>query len=322
MKEPLVSIVIPTYNRAGIIRETIEDVFRQTYQNIELIVVDDGSTDDTQSILRSYDNKLRRITQPNAGPAAARNRGAEIAKGTIIAFQDSDDSWHPTKIARQVALLQRVDDSVPCCLSSAQLRFTDRPTITSFQSACLNPGDEEGLWLNALEVLTDRFVFFNQTAAIRRSALEKVGGFNEQIRFLEDYDLPLRLALLGPFGFIREPLVTWNQGSDGSWSQAAYKNVVQLKALEIRIRENLLGKLGTADRQSLRKQMEAALARTRRELQIADLRRSDSWAPAALGYVLDRLKHYTEAAVRRSPWFIEMKTMPLPMNGNSCLLNT
>src|ERR1039458_8209652 len=95
---PLVSVIIPTYNRASTICKTIDDVFRQTYKNFELVVIDDGSTDDTQANLRRYGSRIRSFTQTNAGPAAARNRGIEVSRGDIIAFQDSDDFWAPTKL--------------------------------------------------------------------------------------------------------------------------------------------------------------------------------------------------------------------------------
>ena len=98
MDRPLVSVIIPTYNRAKMIRMTIDNVLEQTYRNFELIIVDDGSTDDTQSVLRGYGDRIRVVTQANAGPAVARNRGVEAAHGEIIAFQDSDDLWKPTKL--------------------------------------------------------------------------------------------------------------------------------------------------------------------------------------------------------------------------------
>ncbi len=113
MNKSLVSIIIPTYNRADVISETIDNVFSQTYKNFELIVVDDGSTDGTPAILRKYANRIRVITQKNAGPAAARNRGIEVSGGDIIAFQDSDDLWEPTKLERQVALLEKSGDFSP-----------------------------------------------------------------------------------------------------------------------------------------------------------------------------------------------------------------
>lgn len=313
MRAPLVSVIIPTFNRGGVIGTTIEDVFRQTYDNLELIVVDDGSTDDTQSVLKSYEGRIRWITQENAGPSAARNRGLAEANGEIIAFQDSDDLWHPTKIARQVALLQRVDQAVPCCVCSAEIRRQNRSSVTTFQYSLLKPANDEGLWLNPSEVLIDRGVLFIQTAAIRSEAIKKVGGFNEQLKFLEDYELPLRLAMLGPFGFIRDPLVIWNQGSVGSWSKVAYEDMTLLRTFEVKIREEVLRELGSSsDRKELRKQMESKLAKAKRLLWIARLQQTHSPALTALAYTLDRVEHYSDAAIRRSPWFIEMKTAPLP----------
>ncbi len=237
---PLVSVVIPTYNRAGIIGSTIDNAFEQTYRNIELIIVDDGSTDDTQSRLRQYGNRIRVITQANAGPAVARNRGAQAARGDIIAFQDSDDAWKPTKLERQVALLERAGKSVPCCLSNAFLRYINGREFTSFDLSLIFPQHKEGLWLNVLDVLATRFILFNQTAAIRREVFEKLGGFDESLRYLEDYDLPMRLAFEGPWAFIREPLVVYREDSPESFSQVGHKDELGLKNCEISIFEKTL----------------------------------------------------------------------------------
>jgi glycosyltransferase involved in cell wall biosynthesis len=195
---PLVSVIIPTYNRAGIICRTIDNVFQQAYQSIELIVVDDGSTDNTESTLKRYGDRIRVIRQANAGPAVARNRGVRESRGSLIAFQDSDDLWHPAKLERQVALLQK-DRSIPVCLCGVLLRQVDGRPFTSFEHSRIRLTSEEGIWLNVLEVLATRFVFFNQAVVIRREVFERAGGFPEDLKYLEDYDLPLRLALEGPW---------------------------------------------------------------------------------------------------------------------------
>src|ERR1700685_3541854 len=101
--KPTVSVVIPTYNRADFVCKAIKNVFQQTFKDLELVIVDDGSTDNTLEKLAAFGNKIRVISQANAGPAAARNRGGEAACGEIIAFQDSDDTWMPTKLERQVS---------------------------------------------------------------------------------------------------------------------------------------------------------------------------------------------------------------------------
>src|SRR5713101_4326808 len=105
---PLVSVIIPTYNRCALLCQTIDNVFEQTYRNFELIVVDDGSTDDTQARLHQLGDRIRAVSQDHAGPAAARNRGIEAARGKITCSQDSDDLWHSTKPKRQVALLGKM----------------------------------------------------------------------------------------------------------------------------------------------------------------------------------------------------------------------
>src|SRR4051812_26873537 len=97
----LVSVIIPTYNRANVVSEAVESVLNQTYSKVELIVVDDGSTDDTLEKLRRFGNTITVITQENAGPSAARNAGIANARGDLIAFLDSDDLWLPTNLERQ-----------------------------------------------------------------------------------------------------------------------------------------------------------------------------------------------------------------------------
>jgi glycosyltransferase involved in cell wall biosynthesis len=312
-RSPLVTAVIATYNRANLVSRAIRSILDQTYKNVEIIVVDDGSTDDTQRVLRQFVDQVRVIHQENAGPSAARNRGIAAAKGEIVAFLDSDDLWLPKKIERQVSALQRAGASVACCVCNAELQFSDSSRVTSFQRACIRPNVEEGLWLNAAEVLTDRFLLFNQVAAVRLSALKHVSGFNEKLRFLEDYDLALRLSLDGPFAFIQEPLAIWHQGSEGSLSGEANQQAVNLRELEVRIREDILGRLEEGGgHQLLREQMRGALKNARRRLQITRLRQRQSSGPEIAGYLLDRIQHYYDAAKRRSPWFIEMKTATLP----------
>ncbi|SRR5579884_1594619 len=221
--EPVVSVIIPTYNRGHIIERTINNIIEQTYKNFEIIVVDDGSTDDTQKRLASFGTRIRSYYQKNGGASSARNRGIRESRGAIIAFQDSDDEWHATKLARQVELLQHFGPDVPCCISNAKFRSssTDQPDQQTFEIADLVTPYDRGLWVNPGEVLATRCLFFNQVVAVRREALERVGGFNPALRYLEDWDLALRLSRLGSWGFLREPLTYWNPGSSHSLSKSA-----------------------------------------------------------------------------------------------------
>jgi glycosyltransferase involved in cell wall biosynthesis len=310
--QPLVSVIIPTYNRAGVICRTIKNVLEQTHQNLEVIVVDDGSTDETQARLEQYGERIRIITQSNAGPAAARNRGIEAACGKIIAFQDSDDIWLPTKLERQVALLERVDTSIPCCICNATLRFSDARTITSFEDSWLFPPCEEGIWTNVAEVLSTRFVLFCQTVAIRREVVERIGGFDETLKFLEDYDLPLRLALEGPWAFIREPLVVWHQGSGGSWSRKAMVEHIHTKECEVRIRKNLLVRVGEkAQYESVRKHLRRELNRNRVEQWLARLELIGFPGSSILCSLLRTLERYLRAIYRRSPLYPRLEVKPV-----------
>lgn len=317
MRTPLVSVIIPTYNRGGLICQTIENVFQQTYANIELIVVDDGSTDDTQAVLKSYGRRIRWIAQQNAGPSAARNRGLAIAKGEIVAFQDSDDTWHPTKIQRQVSLLERGGDSVVCCLCNTTVELADRVT-RSFENAPVYPSLEEGVWLNVTEVLATRCILFNQAAAIRREVLTRIGGFDESFRLMEDVELALRLSLEGPWTFIREPLATRCAKLNRTLSHEATEDIVA--ANMVRIQKGVLriieSKSHLAD---LKPQMQAELKGSRRRLRAVQIKEGKVFGASLLGSLFERAEHYREAAYRRTPWFPKMRVSPLQAENNSDL---
>lgn len=310
---PLVSVVIPTYNRAGVIERTIDDVLRQTYSPVEVIIVDDGSTDDTLDRLARYGSRIRVVSQQNSGPGAARNRGIQEARGEIVAFQDSDDLWHPTKLARQVSLLQRAGPHIPCCISNALFRFRERPDSLTFDISVLRTSHDEGLWLNPAEVLATRFLFFNQTAAIRREALLKVGGYNPRLRYLEDWDLALKLALLGePWAFIREPLAYWHEGSKGSLTSEAERGsvlIAGLCAVEVLQRGLLL----TTDKAHARVQrhIRRGLRLQKGDLRALRISQMQFCGAAALGRLLLRVERYRRAVSRRLPSFPRMQTQPV-----------
>jgi glycosyltransferase involved in cell wall biosynthesis len=314
MNNPLVSVIIPTYNRAGLIGQAIGNVFDQTYTNLEVIVVDDGSTDDTARVLDEFARRIRVVSQGNAGPAAARNRGAEMARGEIIAFQDSDDAWMPGKLERQVALLERAGPSVPCCLCNATMYFTGRPVTTSFDLAAIHPGLEEGIWSNVAEVLATTSVLFNQCAAIRADALRKVGGFDESLILMEDYDLTLRLALEGnSWAFLAEPLVVWRQGSPESLWEKSRDDEIYLRECAVKCLAGLAGKLESGKQPSaeLRRIVRRELKGKRRELAAARVEQSNLVGASVVGGFLKTIERYRRAIHRRSPWYPSMLAEPL-----------
>jgi glycosyltransferase involved in cell wall biosynthesis len=303
---PLVSAIIPTYNRAALVTQAIDSVLQQTYPNVEVIVVDDGSTDETQLALQRYGPKIRIVSQNNAGPAVARNRGITASRGDLIAFLDSDDLWLPRKLERQVALLQAVDTSVPCCLCNITMRWSERERA-SFDIAWLKPAFDEGIWLNVDEVLATRFVLFNQGVVIRREVLERIGGFDEGLRLLEDHELSLRLSLEGPWVFIREPLVIWRE-TMGSLYQKAEKKEICWEEPMVQILEKQLGRMKDGHQHTkLRKHLRRELKRARRHLAATRMNQMRFWSASAVGRALRKIEQYRSAIFRRSPWFPEMK---------------
>ncbi len=212
----LVSVIIPTYNRAATIGKAVESVLNQTYGNIEVIVVDDGSQDATREVLDGFDEAIKAIYQKNAGPSVARNRGVSESKGGILSFLDSDDVWLPDKIERQVGIMNTAGDRMCCCVCSADiLGLSGERVGNSLGLSGIKTDVEQGEWLNPAEVLATRFLLFNQVVAVRREAFHKVGGFNDGLRLLEDYELALKLSACGSWGLIASPLVIKKNDEDG-----------------------------------------------------------------------------------------------------------
>lgn len=309
---PLVSAVIPTYNRASTICRAVDSILQQTYSSIEVIVVDDGSKDSTLEVLSAYGSRIRVVAQENKGPAIARNRGIEAAHGSIVAFLDSDDIWLPTKIEKQVALMEKAHPSFPCCLCNARLHLGAGVTTSSFSYALLSPAHPEGLWLNVSEILATRFIMFIQMAAIRRTALEKIGGFDESITYLEDYDLPLRLSFQGPWTYLAEPLVDYAEGSPESWSKQAHSDKKRLLEFKAKILRRAVEE--TRNREDLGKTcrlLTQSLRSTLRLMQATDLLASGAMGKILLGHLIEKFDHYQGAFVRRAGFLPQMDVRPL-----------
>jgi len=303
MSDPLVSVIIPTYNRSAFIGTAVDNVLEQTYLNTEVIVVDDGSTDDTLAVLKKFGDRIRVVSQANAGPSAARNRGLEIALGEIIAFQDSDDLWMPGKLERQVSLLERSGSRVLVCLCNAEMYFTGKPATTSFDLAGIHPALEDGIWSNVAEVLATTFVLFNQCAAIRASALKTVGGFDETLTLMEDHDLALRLALEGnSWVFTREPLAIWRQGTPGSLWLKAKDEEIRMREYTLKCVESFSERVKAGSHAGLRTILRRELKRRRRELAAARIGQMHTIGSSTLSSILKTVEHYRGALYRRTPW--------------------
>ena len=312
--QPLVSAIIPTYNRAHIICEAVDSVLAQTYSNIEVIVVDDGSKDDTLDKLKAYGDRIRVVSQKNAGPAAARNRGIAEARGELIAFLDSDDIWLPSNIERQVCLLQRAGSAAPCCMSNILMKWNSGDR-TSFDIAMLKPTVEEGLWLNPDEILATRFVLFTQASVIRRKVLEKIGSFDLSIRFLEDFEFPLRLSLEGPWAFVETPLVIWRESATNSVSKNAAREEICTGECLVTILQQQMDR--ASERIEVRTHVKRELDRNIWCLRAAKLKQEKSWLKENLGDALAFIQRIRRGVFVRSPRFPKMKVAPVPAKASA-----
>ena len=227
---PLVSVIIPTYNRDATIGATLDSALAQTYPALEIVVVDDGSTDDTQQILAPLLHDIVNIRQENRGVAAARNEGISRSRGSIVMFLDSDDLWLPKSVETQVAVLEAAGDAVPCSMCDLTMNRRDGDDETMFAERRLRPRHTEGLWTNVQDVLATRFLFTNQTLAIRRSALESAGLFDESLWVMEDFELAMRLSIIGPWAYTTRTLAVWQEGSSNSLTERAGRDQKRLNA--------------------------------------------------------------------------------------------
>ncbi|MBI3801342.1 MAG: glycosyltransferase [Deltaproteobacteria bacterium] len=175
MTPKLISCIIPVFNGERYLREAIESIFNQTYRPLEVIVVDDGSTDDTPSVVTSYGEQVRCLRQANAGPGAARNLGLTGARGEFVAFLDADDLWHPEKLARQMARFA----------TRAELAFC----LTHLQNFWILELQEEAAKLRDHRFMQPLPGYASQTLLAKRTVFDTIGQFNPQlIRLIIRYD--------------------------------------------------------------------------------------------------------------------------------------
>jgi glycosyltransferase involved in cell wall biosynthesis len=207
---PRVSVIIPTRNRSWCLPEAVDSVLSQTYENLELIVVDDGSTDDTPALLARYGSRLRCLRQTNRGVSAARNRGLPAANGTLIAFLDSDDIWQPEKLTRQVEFFNRQPAAKICQTEETWIR---RGVRVNPKRRHRKPSG----WI--FEASLALCLVSPSAVMMRRELLEEMGGFDESLPACEDYDLWLRVSLRYPIHLIDEPLVIKRGGHDDQLSR-------------------------------------------------------------------------------------------------------
>lgn len=203
MKQPLVSVIIPNYNYAHYLPETLDSVLAQTYPGVEIIVVDDGSRDDSTTVIRSYGDRVRLIEQKNQGVSAARNRGVQESSGELVAFLDADDVWLPKKLELQV---QQILDHPKVGLVHCGLAQED------------SAGKSLGILLDGMEGSVSKdMLLFNRTvilgagstSLLPRATFVAIGGFDTRLSTSADWDFCYRVALSHPVAFVPEALVRY-----------------------------------------------------------------------------------------------------------------
>ena len=204
--DPAVSVVLPTYNRAALLGRAIGSVLGQSYTDFELLVIDDGSTDETSDVVAGFsDRRIRYISLAhNTGAGAARNVGIRLARGKFLAFQDSDDEWLPSKLAKQMSAFERGSLRLGVVYSDMQ-RIMGDGTTTYFAAPSVTS-----------ERLIDPAVRFYQVSnlgvqstVIKREYLDAAGHFNEDLPAFEDLEMFIRLSRRCEFHLLREPLVKY-----------------------------------------------------------------------------------------------------------------
>jgi glycosyltransferase involved in cell wall biosynthesis len=194
---PSVSVIIPTYNRCDFVRDAIASVLAQTFQDFELIVVDDGSTDGTEEVVREFP-RTRYFSQENRGVSAARNAGVAASHGELIAFLDSDDLWQPQKLATQVAFFAAQSEAHICQTEEVWLRNGVR----------VNPRNKHKKPSGDIFAASLQLCLVSPSAVMmRRELFDHMGGFDEELPACEDYDLWLRISAREPVHLIEDALV-------------------------------------------------------------------------------------------------------------------
>jgi len=219
MTEKLVSVVIPVYNGEKYLQAAVDSALHQSYPNLEIIVVNDGSTDASASIINAYRRRVISIEQPNLGVSAARNAGIKRASGDFIAFLDQDDQWFATKVEKQVSVFQRQP--------LVGLVHTDAVWFDAVrQQEVVKVQDSQAraaLAGRVFEKLLLGNYVVNSSVMVRRAALLESGGFDESLskNSCQDYDLWLRIAYAWEFAYLPEKLLLYRlHPGQGIWNRA------------------------------------------------------------------------------------------------------
>lgn len=230
MTSPAVSVVIPTYNNPRLLAETLETVFAQAFTDYEVIVVNDGSTDDTLKKLGEYGNRIRVIDQPNGGIGVARNRGIDEARGKYVALLDHDDLWKPGKLGAQVAYMEANPKLSACSVRYSYTTFPDRPSY-DFDGS-MGPG---GVIRRPMRHLSVGCTFLISSAIMFDR--EKARGLRYETRRQCIEDVPFQVGLFarGEFGIAGEGILMvyrWHESNSSKEAGFYYNGIALLRELD------------------------------------------------------------------------------------------
>jgi glycosyltransferase involved in cell wall biosynthesis len=206
MKEPKVSVIIPTYNRANYISECIESVLIQTFGDYEIIVVDDGSDDNTREVLETYAKKINYFYQENSGPSCSRNKGILKAKGDFIAFLDSDDLWKPEKLEKSIPIIEGYE-GVGIVFTNVVFQDFEGNIARVTEYDCLAQDEIKNQMM-------ERTLIVTSSAIIRKSVVKDVGLFDESLTYGEDWDMFYRIVRKYQARIVKDKLTIYRSSKD------------------------------------------------------------------------------------------------------------
>ena len=220
-----VTTVITSYNKGPWLAEAIDSALAQEIDDHEILVIDDGSRDNTRQVAEAYGNRIRYFHQENAGQVAAKNKGVELAQGNFIAFLDGDDRWRATKLSKQLAKFK--DDPEVGVVYTDRLKFRDEEIVLASNKLGHTP--REGRVTEFL--IYDMFVPFS-SSMVRKSFLDQAGWMDPQCPIAPDYDLWLRMSTVCKFAYVDEILMEYRTGIDSIGSRVKSKIEYTLKIQE------------------------------------------------------------------------------------------
>ncbi len=242
---PRTSIIIPTYNRDMHVVKAVKSILNQSYTDSEIIVVDDGSTDNTRNVLNRYENEIKYIYQNNTGVSSARNMGIMLARGEWLAFLDSDDEWRTNYLQRQMEEIAKhnnvVMQSTDCAIYKGETRLN-----SYFEINGALPELRENPYLfidRPFEYVVKHGPWQIGSTIVKRDAAVRAGLFDQTLRISEDYDFMARVAVQGSFGIIREELVNVHRRDESivCLTQQAKENPIPARESDDRVFRKLLG---------------------------------------------------------------------------------